>query len=212
MGRVPDQMVKAIRSFLEFCYLVRRSVLDENDLDQLDELLADFHKEREIFRELGIRSDFNLPRQHSMTHYCELVIKFGAPNGLCSSITESKHIQAVKKPWRRSSKFNALSQMLRTNQRIDNLAASTVDFQARGMLKESIWANYVDPPPPPQVGGPGQLPNDDDDGDGVDDRDILGEVNLAKEPSTSLYFCFHQSKWAWQFVISPVLLRYLHSG
>ncbi|KIJ16060.1 hypothetical protein PAXINDRAFT_76254, partial [Paxillus involutus ATCC 200175] len=42
---------------------------------------------------------------------------FGAPNGLCPSITESKHITAVKKPWRRSNKHNALGQILRTNQR-----------------------------------------------------------------------------------------------
>src|SRR5882762_245366 len=58
-----------------------------------------------------------------------------APNGLCSSITESKHIEAVKEPWRRSNHFNALSQMLLTNQRLDKLAASRVDFASCGMLK-----------------------------------------------------------------------------
>ncbi|KAF8953940.1 hypothetical protein BDZ97DRAFT_1678489, partial [Flammula alnicola] len=44
------------------------------------------------------------------------VQEFGAPGGLCSSITESRHITAVKKPWRRSSRFEALGQMLITNQ------------------------------------------------------------------------------------------------
>jgi hypothetical protein len=60
---------------------------------------------------------------------------FGAPNGLCSSITELKHIKAVKEPWRRSDRFDALSQMLLTNQRLDKLAASRVDFADRGMLR-----------------------------------------------------------------------------
>lgn len=31
------------------------SDVDENDLDKLDELLATFHKEREVFRREGIR-------------------------------------------------------------------------------------------------------------------------------------------------------------
>ncbi|KAJ7064481.1 hypothetical protein C8F01DRAFT_1209068 [Mycena amicta] len=52
----------------------------------------------------------------------------GPPNGLCSSITESKHIKAVKEPWRRSSRYEALTQMLTINNRLDNLAASRVDF------------------------------------------------------------------------------------
>ncbi|KAJ7025454.1 hypothetical protein C8F04DRAFT_890066, partial [Mycena alexandri] len=56
---------------------------------------------------------------------------FGSPNGLCSSITESKHIKAVKEPWRRSSRFNALSQMLRTLVRLDKLAAV---LTLRGMM------------------------------------------------------------------------------
>ncbi|KAG2072656.1 hypothetical protein BDR04DRAFT_1127553 [Suillus decipiens] len=45
-----------------------------------------------------------------------------------------KHIKAVKGPWRWSSKYNALSQMLLTNQQLDKLAAARVDFTSRGML------------------------------------------------------------------------------
>ncbi|KAI0244925.1 hypothetical protein BJV78DRAFT_1277591 [Lactifluus subvellereus] len=69
---------------------------------------------------------------------------FGAPNGLCSSITESKHIKAVKEPWRRSSHFKALGQMLVTNQRIDKLSASHVDFTSRGLLS-NIYLSHLGP-------------------------------------------------------------------
>jgi hypothetical protein len=68
---------------------------------------------------------------------------FGAPNGLCSSITEAKHIKAVKEPWRRSSKHKALGQMLLTNQRLDKLAAIRVDFEARGMLTGTCLSQVV---------------------------------------------------------------------
>lgn len=173
-------MVRAISNFIEFCYLVRRSVLDDNDLVKLDEYLAKFHEAREIFKDEEIRDDFCLPRQHALVHYRDMIIKFGAPNGLCSSITESRHIKAVKEPYRRSSRFNALAQILNTNQRLDKLGASAVDFKARQMLDSSIWAGHVDPGPPKLC----PITNEDEDGDDIDDREILSEVKLAKEPST----------------------------
>ena len=41
---------------------------------------------------------------------------------------------AVKKPWRRSSRYEALKQMLVINTRNDKLAAAHVNFASRGML------------------------------------------------------------------------------
>ena len=107
-------------------------------LAQIQSTLDRFHQHREIFRELGIRPDgFSLPRQHSLVHYVFAITQFGAPNGLCSSITESKHIKAVKRPYRRSGKNKPMGQMLVTNQRIDKLAAVRTHFTSRGMLNGS---------------------------------------------------------------------------
>jgi hypothetical protein len=141
-------MVQTMRAFLEFCYIARRDVHDIHSLAALDDALERFHHHREIFHTCGIRPDgFNLPRQHLLIHYVKLIRAFGAPNGLCSSITESKHIKAVKEPWRRSSRFEALSQMLLTNQRLDKLAAARVDFADRGMLQgtclTAIWEQIL---------------------------------------------------------------------
>ena len=169
-------MVRTIGSFIEFCYIVRREVLDDSNIDKLKELIATFHAEREIFRTTGVRRNFCLPRQHSLVHYPTLIRDFGAPNGLCSSITKSKHIKAVKEPWRRSNKCNAISQMLVTNQRLDKLAAARIEFQARSMLSNA--PKNVDPPP--------DVPatNDDDDSGAVNGmEDILAEVQLAQKSS-----------------------------
>jgi len=183
-GHVPPQMVRAISSFMEFCYLVRRSVLDDDDLEAIDAAIADFHRDRVAFNE--IRPDgYSLPRQHSLVHYRFLIQEFGAPNGLCSSITESKHIKAVKEPWRRSSRFEALGQMLVTNQRLDKLAAARVNFQTRGMLSSSIF-DQPDPQSPPTTQPPDDANNEDDDGGAIDGT-VLGEVTLARKPCTSLY-------------------------
>ncbi|KAI9567640.1 hypothetical protein HD554DRAFT_2322505 [Boletus coccyginus] len=133
-GLVPDPMVHAIAAFLEFGYTVRKSVINESDLDAIDNAVQCFHHERKIFKEVGVREHFSLPRQHSMVHYRTLIEMFGVPNGLCSSITESRHIKAVKEPWRRSNRFEALGQMLVTNQRLDKLAAARLVFTQKGML------------------------------------------------------------------------------
>lgn len=128
-------MLKTFRAFLEFCYIARANVLDTKTLASLTDALQRFHDHRGIFEECGVRPNgFALPRQHALSHYPSLIRAFGAPNGLCSSITESKHIKAVKEPWRRSGRHEALGQMLLTNQRLDKLAASRVDFKDRGML------------------------------------------------------------------------------
>jgi hypothetical protein len=144
-GHVPDEMVQAIRAFLEFCYIARCDAHDTNSLAALQDALEWFHHHREIFRTSGVRADgFNLPRQHSLNHYVKLIRAYGAPNGLFSSITESKHIKAVKEPWQRSSRFEALSQMLLTNQRLDKLAAARVDFASHGMLEGTCLSSVLD--------------------------------------------------------------------
>lgn len=130
-------MIRSIRNFLDFCYLARREELEDETIADIERALAAFHQNREVFRETDVRQHFSLPRQHSLMHYVDRIWDFAAPNGLCSSITESKHIKAVKEPWRRSNRYEALEQMLLTNQRLDKLAAARVDFKERGMLKES---------------------------------------------------------------------------
>jgi hypothetical protein len=177
-GHVPAQMVHAISAFMEFCYLVRRSQIDEDTLAAIDTAVDRFHREHVIFIEVGIREDFSLPRQHSLLHYHHLIQIFGAPNGICSSITESKHIKAVKEPWRRSSRNQPLGQMLLTNQRLDKLAASRIDFQMRGMLDGPIK-------PLPQVLLPCTHDEDEEDAPGMTS---LGDVKLARYPGTDRDF------------------------
>jgi hypothetical protein len=133
-GHLPGDVIRAFCAFLEFCYIARRDVITEDDLDELQGAITRFHTFREAFAPIRGVKGFSLPRQHAMVHYPQLIRLFAAPNGVCTSITESKHIRAVKEPWRRSSRNNALFQMLTTNQRLDQLSAARDDFESRGML------------------------------------------------------------------------------
>ena len=183
-------MVRAISAYLEFCYLVRRSQIDSATLDQIEGAVARFHQERKIFIQTGVRDDFSLPRQHSLSHYRFLIQQFGAPNGLCSSITESRHITAVKKPWRRSNRNEPLGQMLLTNQRLDKLAASQVDFFTRGMLDGPLLTSGLpigmgpahEPHPSPSGPRGGDRVGDAEAVEGITS---LGDVKLAQYPGES---------------------------
>jgi hypothetical protein len=170
VGYVPEDMVKCLVSFLEACYITQCQDIDTKALDRLDKVLDQFKKLREVFRVPGIRAKgFSLPRMHSIFHYCCQIEDFGAPGGLCSSITESRHITAIKRPWRQSNKYEALGQMLLINQQLDKLIAMCSDFCARGMLPSVHTAGV------PHVNdGKG------DEEDGSVEENVLGHVSLAR--------------------------------
>lgn len=150
------------------------SEIGESDLITIETALNKFHTAHDFFRTAGIRTKgFNLPHQHSMVHYMHLIQDFGAPNGLCSSITESHHITAWKQPWWRSNHYEPLRQILLTNQQMDKLAAARINFIAQGMLPEE------------QKTTPSARPiNDDNDGLAID-GEALSEVSLAIHPHKS---------------------------
>ncbi|KAK1221763.1 hypothetical protein PQX77_015419 [Marasmius sp. AFHP31] len=192
-GRVPDEIVRTIAAFTEFCYLVRRDVITEDTIYQIGQALDKFHKERVIFERLDVRDTFSLPRQHSLVHYPVLIAEFGSPNGLCSSITESKHIAAVKEPWRRSSRNQPLSEMLVINERMDKLEWAEADFRHRGMLSGPVadglsedFAQRADIYALERLLALQAVafnPDDDEDDDGgpVDGRQASGGIRLAQK-------------------------------
>ncbi|KAF9787417.1 hypothetical protein BJ322DRAFT_1187539, partial [Thelephora terrestris] len=179
-GFVAVDITKALTAFLEFCYIARLDTVTETSLHALDDALRKFHHYRKIFQESGVRpTGFSLPRQHALTHYHHHIEKFGALNGLSSSITESKHIAAVKIPWHQSSRYEALNQMLTINSRNDKLAAAHTDFSTRGMLNGTCLGEALK-----------QLRSsleddtsveDDDDLDGDDGQDL--DADEDEEPT-----------------------------
>jgi hypothetical protein len=167
-GLVPPMMVEAIHDLLDFSYLVCWNSLDEKTLDMANDALAHFHQHHEIFHTTGIRpTGFPLPRKHSLVYYLINIQDFGA---LCSSITECCHKSAVKQPWCRSSPYEALGQMLLTNQWLDKLAASQAEFIDCGMLPPD------QPPPPHQNEGEAE----DEESGPVEGEQVMAHVTLGR--------------------------------
>ena len=142
-GYVPSDIICTITAFIDVCYIARRNIIDSQCIAQMQDALDRFYKYRQIFLTTGVRADFNLPHQHALKHYISLIRSFGTPNGICSSIFENKHIKAVKEPWRRSSRYQAMQQMLTVNSRMDKLAAARIDFKSRGMLEGTCLSDIL---------------------------------------------------------------------
>ncbi|KAH9916928.1 uncharacterized protein B0H18DRAFT_1087215 [Fomitopsis serialis] len=207
---VPDRVVECVRSFMDFCYIARRSAHDEDSLHLMETHLRRFHELREVFREEAIRANFALPRQHALMHYVRGIKLFGSPNGLCSSITESKHIRAVKKPWRATNKNNPLQQILKINCWLSKLAAARSVWGAHGLLqydvltaaRHHVHPEYFDSDDDednnigPHLADEDEPNGADDEGGDADNRhfndiaDVAGEpeplsIELAKKPAYS---------------------------
>jgi hypothetical protein len=88
----------------------------------MESLLKEFHEARVFFLETEVMSKVAAPCQHALTHYVRGIRLFSALNGLCSSITESKHIDAVKKPWCQSNQNAPIIQMMLRVSRLEKLA------------------------------------------------------------------------------------------
>jgi hypothetical protein len=185
---VPSQIVKTFTTFLNFCYIARRNIITGDSLEQLNAALHKFHESRQVFsgtvRANGL-SGFSLPRQHAMVHYYDHIKNFGSPNGLCSSITESKHIAAVKRPWRRSNKHAALPQMLKVNERLDKLAAARADFTARGMLVDSCLVQAIKDISSTTAHDIEDPMDEDASNSDESDSDILDEIRIFNSSHTN---------------------------
>ena len=86
-------MIRVLHTFLNFCYLACHNVLDTQSLAAMQDALNQFHQYREVFHMCRACSSFNLPCQHSLMHFIQMIWAFGAPKGLCSSITELKQLK-----------------------------------------------------------------------------------------------------------------------
>jgi hypothetical protein len=176
-------MVQCLSAFVNCCYIVRRNTIFTKDITRFRELLADFHRLREVFIVTGVHRRLSLPRQHALVHYADSIEMFGSPNGTCTSQTEAKHIPVVKETWRRSSRNNPLPQMLKTINRMDKLAAIRSVFRDRGMLTGSIVEHMALqaagnlPPALPWIGTT-------DGGVHYDDDDIMVDAGPASGTQT----------------------------
>jgi hypothetical protein len=96
-GYVPSVMVCCIASFMDACYIAHQNAITSPSLEHFRQCVHSFQELRNIFIATGVRTTISLPCQHALDHFYYAMQFFGSPNGLCSSITESKVYQGSKR-------------------------------------------------------------------------------------------------------------------
>lgn len=100
----------------------------------LGRALHDFHKNKGVFYDLGIRENFNFPKLHALAHYVEQIKLFGTPDNFNTSYSERLHIDFAKDAYRASNRKDEYPQMVIWLQRREQIRAhqTYVDWRLQG--------------------------------------------------------------------------------
>ncbi|KAI0033638.1 hypothetical protein K488DRAFT_47333 [Vararia minispora EC-137] len=118
----PAPLVRATRAALDFVYIAQYPVHSSETLDQLDDALERFHADKQIFIDLGIRSDFNIPKFHAMHHYRPSIELFGTTDNYNTEQTERLHIDFAKLAYNASNHKEYYPQMTTWLERREKVA------------------------------------------------------------------------------------------
>lgn len=91
-GQSPVRLIRATRGLLDFVYIAQFPVQSSETLKCMEEALKQFHDNKKIFVELGIRNDFDFIKLHFLRHYPDLIRWLGSPDNFNTSYTERLHL------------------------------------------------------------------------------------------------------------------------
>ncbi|KIJ59346.1 hypothetical protein HYDPIDRAFT_100858 [Hydnomerulius pinastri MD-312] len=115
------RLLRATRALLDFLYLAQYPCHTPETLALLDNALNCFHENKKIFVDLGIRSQFNLPKLHSLRHYVQMIQLFGTTDNYNTEYTECLHIDLAKDAYRATNHKDEYTQMTRWLERREKM-------------------------------------------------------------------------------------------
>ena len=110
-GQSSAPLIRATRALLDFLFLAQYPVHSTHTLRLLEDALQRFHDNKYIFVQLGIRSDWNLPKLHFLRHYVALIKDLGTPDNFNTEYTERLHIDYAKDAYEATNRKEELPQM-----------------------------------------------------------------------------------------------------
>ncbi|TBU36604.1 hypothetical protein BD309DRAFT_995537 [Dichomitus squalens] len=110
-GLSSARLVCATCALLDFLYLAQYPTHTDETLDLLEARLQAFHANKSIFIDLGVRTNFELPKLHSLDHYHRSIELFGTTDNYDTQYSERLHIDFAKDAYRATNKKDELVQM-----------------------------------------------------------------------------------------------------
>ncbi|PPR01107.1 hypothetical protein CVT24_000403 [Panaeolus cyanescens] len=142
-----SRLVQCVRALLDFMELARYPIHTDDTLAELADALDDFHKFKVIFSDFDIREDFNIPKIHFMSHYIELIRRFGAPDNFNTEYTERLHIDLAKDAYAATNKKDEYPQMTRWLDRKERIIQHEKHIRRR-LNNTANSPGHIDKPPP----------------------------------------------------------------
>ncbi|CDO74225.1 hypothetical protein BN946_scf184721.g4 [Trametes cinnabarina] len=130
-GVSATHLVQATRALLDFLYLGQYPLHTTQTLDLLDDAQRRFHQNKEIFCDLGIRSQFKLPKLHSLEHYRLSIELFGTTDNYDTQYSERLHIDFAKEAYRATNRKDEFSQMTLWLERREKVQRHAAYVQSR---------------------------------------------------------------------------------
>ncbi len=110
-GACPLSVMRAVRAVLGFIFYAHFKAHSTRSLSCLESAWATFHANKHIFKDLGIREHYNIPKVHSAEHYAESIRKLGTADGFNTEASEHLHIDYAKRGYAASNKRGYIKQM-----------------------------------------------------------------------------------------------------
>ena len=147
-GRDPSRIIKSVRGLLDFVFLARYQSHTTESIERLQDCLAAFHDHKEVFLDLGVRENFNLPKLHSLTHYASSIELFGTTDNYNTEQSERLHIDFAKDAYRATNRKDEYPQMTAWLERREKMQrhAALID-RKRQDLPQSPQAQKIIGPP-----------------------------------------------------------------
>jgi hypothetical protein len=111
-GVVSSRIIRAVRTLLDFLHLAQSPSHMTDTLHRLDNSLARFHQNKDVFLDLGVCQHFNFPKLHSLLHYSPSITLFGTTDNYNTEQTERLHIDFTKDGFRATNRKDEYPQMM----------------------------------------------------------------------------------------------------
>ncbi|THU87904.1 hypothetical protein K435DRAFT_680843 [Dendrothele bispora CBS 962.96] len=107
------RLVRCVRGLVDFLYLAQYPIHTDQTLILLQDALERFHKDKDIFIDLGIREHFQLPKLHFLNHYVQKIKFLGTLDNSNTEHTERLHIDLAKDAYRATNRKDEYFQMIK---------------------------------------------------------------------------------------------------
>ncbi|KAH9043546.1 hypothetical protein EDB83DRAFT_2227861 [Lactarius deliciosus] len=130
-GQLPSRVIRAVRALLDFVYLAQYPSHTSQTLQRLEECLARFHENKDVFIDLGVRRHMRIPKLHSLLHYRSSITLFGTTDNYNTEQSERLHIDFTKDAYRATNRKDEYTQMTAWLERREKVRMHTAFVELR---------------------------------------------------------------------------------